>query len=101
MSIEVDHHHTFRVNGVEQLGSHTAAQFRDQVRASLTPNHRDIEVDLSKTTYLDSCGLGVLISLYKIAASREGKLRLLDPQPAVEQLLELTRMHRVFEIVRT
>lgn len=93
--------HTLRVSGIEELGAHTAGMFSSKVRAALNSQHRDIEVDLSNTTYLDSCGLGALIALYRIAVSREGKLRLLDPQPAVEQLLQLTRMHRVFEIVKT
>jgi anti-sigma B factor antagonist len=91
---------TLRVGGIQNLGAHSAGDFRDQVRAALGPGQKDIEVDLSQTSYLDSCGLGALIGLYKIASSREGKLRLLDPQPAVEQLLQLTRMHRVFEIVK-
>jgi anti-sigma B factor antagonist len=99
MKIQTDGH-TLRVDEVESLGAHSAGAFREQVRAALGPDQKNIEIDLSKTSYLDSCGLGALIGLYKIATSREGTLRIVDPQPAVEQLLELTRMHRVFEIVK-
>jgi anti-sigma B factor antagonist len=100
MTMEMNQH-TLRVSGIEELGAHTAGVFSQKVRSALNGQHRNIEVDLSNTTYLDSCGLGALIALYRIATSRDGKLRLLDPQPAVEQLLQLTRMHRVFEIVKT
>lgn len=90
-----------RVEEVDSLGANSAGAFRDEVRRAFRPEQKDIEIDLSNTSYLDSCGLGALIALYKVTTSRDGKLRLLDPQPAVEQMLELTRMHRVFEIVRT
>jgi anti-sigma B factor antagonist len=50
--------------------------------------------------FLDSCGLGALISLHKTACTRNGAVRLLNPTPPVQQILELTRLHRVFEIVK-
>ena len=42
----------------------------------------------------------MLISLHKTACSRQGSLRILNPTPGVLQILELTRMHRIFEIVK-
>jgi len=50
-------------------------------------------------TFLDSSGLGTLISLHKTLRARNGTVRLLKPAPNVQQILELTRLHRVFEIV--
>lgn len=90
---------TMRISAVKQLGAVNAGEFRDWVRKSLAADTRNIEIDLSNMTYLDSCGLGALVTLHKAACSRAGKLRLLAPQPPVQQLLELTRMDRVFEVV--
>lgn len=90
---------TMRISAVEQLGAVNADEFRDWVRKALAAETRDIEIDLSHMTYLDSCGLGALVTLHKAACSRAGKLRLLAPQPSIQQLLELTRMDRVFEVV--
>jgi anti-sigma B factor antagonist len=90
---------TLRVSGLRELGVANANDFRDQARAAFTSSQRHIEVDLSLTTFLDSCGLGALISLYKTTAGRKGTVRLLRPTPPVQQILELTRMHRIFEIV--
>lgn len=42
----------------------------------------------------------MLISLHKMTCSRNGIVRLLNPTPGVLQILELTRMHRIFEIVK-
>jgi anti-sigma B factor antagonist len=66
----------------------------------LTQAHKYIESDLSQTMFLDSCGLGALISLHKTTCSRNGLVRLINPTPPVQQILELTRMHRIFELVK-
>lgn len=100
MKMEVSND-TVRITGITELGAANSGAFRDWVRSSIRNGQRNIEVDLSQTTFIDSCGLGALIALHKTACSREGTLRLLNPQPSVQQVLQLTRMHRLFEIVRT
>ena len=90
---------TLRVSAIKQLGAVNATEFRDWVRQSLADDLRNIEIDLSQTTYLDSCGLGALVALHKTACNRAGKLRLLGPQPSVQQILELTRMDHIFEVI--
>jgi len=70
------------------------------VRGSLADRLKNIDIDLSQTMFLDSCGLGALISLHKTACTRSGAVRLLNPTPPVQQILELTRLHRIFEIVK-
>jgi anti-sigma B factor antagonist len=92
---------TVLVSEVKELGAANSNGFRDWVRSSLKNGQKNIEVDLSQTTYVDSCGLGALIALHKTACGRQGTVRLLHPQPPVQQILELTRMHRIFEIVKS
>src|SRR5260221_633471 len=91
---------TLRISDFKELGAANSNEFRDQARAALTPATKHIEIDLSQTMFLDSCGLGTLISLHKTICNRSGMLRLLNPTPGVQQILELTRMHRIFEIVK-
>ena len=90
---------TLTITGMKELGASNANSFRDQARAALTDTQKIIEIDLSQTMFVDSCGLGALISLHKLACTRNGQVRLLNPTPPVQQILELTRMHRIFEIV--
>jgi anti-sigma B factor antagonist len=92
---------TLRVSAVRQLGASNANSFRDSVRDSLDGTQKNIDIDLSETTFLDSCGLGALVALQKTVSDRQGTVRLLNPQPPVEQLLELTRMDRILEIVKS
>jgi anti-sigma B factor antagonist len=91
---------TVSVSDIRELDVNNSNDFRDQVRASMSASQRFIEIDLSETTFLDSCGLGALIALHKTTCSRNGLVRLLNPTPPVQQILELTRMHRIFEVVR-
>ena len=89
---------TLNVSGIKELGAANSQNFREEVKAALGAE-KNIEIDLSETTFVDSCGLGALISLHKTTCNRNGTVRLLNPTPPVQQILELTRMHRIFEIV--
>ena len=91
---------TLTIGGIEELSAANATSFRDQIRGAMAGSLRNIEIDLSRAIFLDSCGLGALISLHKTACSRQGSVRLLNPASPVQQILELTRMHRIFEIIR-
>ena len=90
---------TLSVAGVRELGAENSQAFREEVCAALPDKLRNIDIDLSQTSFLDSCGLGALISLRKTASSRNGKVRLLNPPPRVQLLFNVTRMHKIFEII--
>jgi anti-sigma B factor antagonist len=90
---------TISIAEIQELGAGNCQAFRDRVYSALPRECRNIEVDLSRTDYVDSCGLGALISLRKMASSRQGKVQLLNPTPRVQLLFDVTRMHRLFEIV--
>jgi anti-sigma B factor antagonist len=90
---------TLNVSEIKELGAANSQVFRDQVRGAFGELQRNIQIDLSETNFVDSCGLGALISLHKTTCNRNGTVRLLNPTPPVQQILELTRMHRIFEIV--
>ncbi len=87
---------------IQQLGAANAELFQEEMQAAMSPELKAIEVDFTDTSFLDSHGLGALLLVHKTACNRHGDvpLRLLNPQPSVQQILELTRMHRIFEIVK-
>jgi anti-anti-sigma factor len=88
-----------RVVGLERLSSANSAQFKDFVKSRLSPSHRIVEVDLGGVTFVDSEGLGALISVRRTVSELQGRIRLLNPQPMVRQLLDLVQFHRIFDIV--
>jgi anti-sigma B factor antagonist len=99
MRIE-QHEDTLHVSEVRELDSAHAAIVHKTVVESVSETVRHIEVDLSGTLFLDSCGLGTLVALRKLVGLRGGVVRLLNPTPAALQLLELTRLYRVLEVVK-
>ncbi|MDV6260314.1 STAS domain-containing protein [Rhodococcoides yunnanense] len=54
-----------------------------------------IVIDLSGTDFIDSSGLGALVSGLKAARQAGGDLRIATPSPQVETVLELTNLNRV------
>lgn len=90
---------TLLLSGIAELTAAGSASFRDDARAALRDGILTLDVDLSETRFVDSSGLGALIALHKTMCARGGTVRILRPAPGVRQILELTRLHRVFEIV--
>jgi anti-sigma B factor antagonist len=87
---------TLLVTEFENLGAVNAGLFRDYLRASLKPEHRVVEVDLSHASFVDSEGLGALISAHKAMAERGGIVRIKGALPMVRELLRLTRLNELF-----
>ena len=92
---------TLALSEIPELNATNSAALRDDARAALKDELITIDVDLSQTRFVDSSGLGTLIALHKTMCARGGCVRILNPTPSVQQILELTRLHRVFEIVKT
>ncbi len=90
---------TLHVSNIRELTAGAAPETKNQLRLQFADGLINIDFDCSSLDFVDSSGLGALISMQKLANERGGKLRLLSPKPSVIQLLELTRLHRVFEIV--
>src|SRR5258705_790966 len=91
------------VSNIKELAAGNSDHFRDEVRAALPTGVKAVEIDLSDTDFVDSCGLGALISVYKFVNGRNGPVpvRLVNPTPPIQQIFELTRLHRIFEIVKS
>ena len=91
---------TLVVSGIKELDAATARALRQAVSTAWSDELKYIEIDLAETVFMDSFGLGALVWLRKLVADRNGRVRLLNPVPSTEQILALTRLYRVFDIVR-
>jgi len=58
-------------------------------------------LDLNKVGFIDSTGLGILISLLRYLNEKGGKLRLTGLQDEVRSIFEITRLFRVFDISKS
>ncbi|TNY36361.1 STAS domain-containing protein [Thermomonospora catenispora] len=55
-------------------------------------------LDMSAVSFMDSCGLGGLVRCWKRVTGMEGRFVLVGVRPRVARVLEITGMHRAFEI---
>lgn len=85
----------------ERLDAHNSDQLKAEMNRLFEEGKKDVIVDLVDVRFIDSSGLGVLVSGYKNASTRQGSLKLTGLQTQVKSMFELTRLHRVFDIFQT
>jgi anti-sigma B factor antagonist len=71
---------------------------RDLVREKLGSGHKKIVMNMLGINYIDSTGLGELVSAYRLVKSEGGELKLLNLNKKVSDLLQITRLYAVFDI---
>jgi len=74
-------------------------ELKQRVLDALADGERKILVDFSATGYIDSSGLGVLVSLAKKMREEGGELRLAGLNEDLKTLFELTKLDTLFTIV--
>jgi anti-sigma B factor antagonist len=79
------------------LDASNARAFKDAMKALLTQNAK-LVLDLSKVEFIDSSGLGALVSCLRQAHATGGEIKLSGLSKPARALFELVRMHRVFEV---
>ena len=82
----------------ERLDAHNSGELKTQMLKLFEEGKNNLVVDLRAVRFVDSSGLGALVSGFKNASSRNGSLKLAGLQLQVKSMFELTRLHRVFEI---
>ena len=74
-----------------------SAMLRDMVRKLIAENNR-IVLNLGGVNYIDSGGLGTLVSLYTTAHNSGGSVKLANLTERVGDLLQVTKLFTVFEV---
>jgi anti-sigma B factor antagonist len=76
-------------------------ELKDLVTAALDHGDRRILIDFSQTGYIDSSGLGALVSISKRVREAGGDLRLSGLNEDLRSLFELTKLDTLFAIAET
>jgi anti-sigma B factor antagonist len=74
-----------------------SANLRDTVKKLINEN-KNIVLNLSGVSYIDSGGLGTLVALYTSAQTNGGKIKLASLTPRVGDLLQVTKLVTIFEV---
>ena len=71
---------------------------RDLVRELLGKGNKRILLNLGEVTYIDSSGIGELVSAFTSVRNGGGELKLLNLTKKVHDLLQITKLYTVFDI---
>ncbi len=83
-----------RCNGKVNLESWT--QFSKMVRG-LFQEQKPIRIDLTNVSQVDSTGIGAFVSVWASAKGSGGDLKFCNPNKRVQDVVEITRLHGMFE----
>lgn len=85
---------------LKNLDALTAASFKSQIIQEVEAGHNKIVIDLSQVEFIDTAGLGALISIYKMLPNKDD-LHICGSHTAVKILFELVGMAHLFKIYPT
>ena len=80
------------------INAATTAAVRQELKELIQSGRSKLVMDLSGVRFVDSSGLSVFVVALKAAGAAGGDVVLLHLTPEVRSVVELTRLHRVFEI---
>jgi len=76
------------------------ARLRDVIRELLDKGNRQIVLNLGEVHYVDSSGVGELVHTHTSVRNQGGQLKLANLQKRLYDLLQMTRLHSVFDVER-
>ena len=101
MSCKTAVHHAGNVAVVDLSGRITlgegCALVRSTIQDQLKQGNVKILLNLADVSYMDSAGLGELVGSYASITNKGGKIKLLNPQGKVAEVLNVTKLYTVFE----
>jgi len=85
------------LSGTITLGVGTQ-KLRELIHETLEAGKKNILLNMSEVVYLDSSGLGELVAAYMSTAKAGGKLKLMKLTQRVQDVVQLTKVYRIFEV---
>jgi anti-sigma B factor antagonist len=75
-----------------------SVQLRDAVRDLISKGSKRILLNLAEVNYIDSSGIGELVSAFTSVRNQGGEMKLLNLTKKVHDLLQITKLYTVFDI---
>ncbi len=83
------------------MGGPDASLLHDKLYEFIEKDKKQVVIDLSKVDWMNSTGLGILISGYTTLRNTEGELKLANVTDKIQSLLTITKLVTVFEAYDT
>ena len=84
-----------------EVDLYTAPEFKQQLLEVIEQGGKDVVVDFTNTTFIDSTTLGVLVGGVKRLRTNDGQLSLVCSDRNITKIFEITGLDKVFEIYAT
>jgi anti-sigma B factor antagonist len=94
---EVSHVTVVDINGRITLGEETG-QLRDTVRNLIAAGKKKIVLNLANVDFIDSSGVGELVSSFTAVRNAGGDLKLFSLSKKVQDVLNVTKLYTIFDI---
>jgi anti-sigma B factor antagonist len=91
---------TLRLFG-DLIGENSGTQLLDAVNNSIQQNVLTCIIDISQLRYINSSGIGVLITILTKFRNKGGEVYLMKPSENVQKLLVITKLNAIFQIVQS
>ncbi len=75
-----------------------SSTFRDAIKDLVTKGEKKVLLNLGEVSYIDSSGIGELVSGFTTLSNAGGRLKLLNLTKRVQDLLQITKLYTVFEV---
>ena len=102
MSVKMSSRQVGDVTVVDAAGRITlgegASVSRDVIRDLAAKGNKKILVNLADVSYIDSSGIGEMVSSFTTVTNHGGQLKLLSLTKRVKDLLQITKLYTVFEV---
>jgi len=102
MSVKLTNRQVGDVTVIDVAGRITLGEgsstLRDALRDLVKTDNKKILLNLKDVTYIDSSGIGELVSAYTTITNQGGNLKLLGLTNRVKDLLQITKLYTVFDV---
>ena len=85
----------------DRIDAEISFELRDLIAELIDNGKYKLVLDLGKTAYVDSSGLGAIVSRISILRTNNGDIRLASLNESVDSLLELTNLNQILQIFDT
>ncbi len=83
---------------VPRLDAAAAREFKAESAAAWRPEVGRLTIDMAAVDFLDSSGIGALLSVHKRLPAEKPGAKLVNVRPQVQAVIELLRLHRIFDL---
>ena len=102
MSVKLTTRQVGDVTVVDASGKITLGEgsstFRDIIRDMMARGNKKLLINLAEVNYIDSSGIGEMVSGFTSVTNQGGQLKLLNLTKRVQDLLQITKLYTVFEV---